>query len=157
MSKRVVHDDGNPPPKVGMECDPEGLTRQEDAQYADVNKIVSRASVGLLPQVVEGFYADVSEIGDYRSALAKVESANAAFRLLDARVRAEFANDPAVFLDAFQSDEGVAKLRELGVVPALEVPVDAAVAAVDLEEEVAAEKLRRRKERFVPPDGEAKP
>jgi len=99
---------------------------------------------GLLPlEVREGIYADVSGITDFRDALEKVQRGEAAFKTLDAKVRAAFQNDPAEFLDAFGSEEGVAKLRELGVVPdPEEVVLDRAEAAA----EARAEKRREARE-----------
>jgi hypothetical protein len=134
---RVVYDDATVLPSRGTKCTlAEGKTRQEDAKSADVNEILARVLRGAvpLPQPLEDLvYADVSGIVDFRDAMEKVTRANSAFMQLDAKVRSAYDNDPALFLDAFQSEDGVRKLEELGVVKVRrpEAERDAAEAAVE--------------------------
>lgn len=90
--------------RVLLKCDDPSLARQSEKDAADVNKIVARfEKTGLLPQVdVIGEYLDVSEVGDYREALDRVERANRVFMQMPAKARARFDNDPARFVDEVQ-------------------------------------------------------
>lgn len=138
MSDPIRYDsDGQVYPSIGTSCtEEEGKTRQEDALSADVNVILARALRGgvPLPQPLDELvYADVSQITDFRDAMERVTRANSAFLQLDAKVRKAFDNDAALFLDAFQSEDGLRQLEELGVVkirnPVAEL--EAAEAAVE--------------------------
>lgn len=115
--KRVVLDEVSRVPSKGTCCTAEeGKTRQEDAKAADINVIMGQLARGIVPASREGVFADVSEIGDFRQMMEDVRRGKEAFESLDASVRAAFGNDAAAFVEAFQSEEGVAKLKELGVV-----------------------------------------
>lgn len=130
----VYVSDGVVRPNVGTYCTTEeGKTRQSEADQADINKILKRLDLReLTSSQREGIYADVSGITNFRDAMEKVERGKEAFMSLKANVRSAFDNDVALFLDAFQSVEGIAKLRELGVVPeAEEVVLNRAEAAVE--------------------------
>lgn len=156
---RVVYREGDQPASEGTSCTAaEGKTRQSDADAADVNAILARAMRGvqpLAPAPDEVRYADVSGITDFRDAMDRVTRANAAFMQLDAKVRKEFENDPALFLDAFQSVEGVKKLDALGVVKIRdpEGEVNAAEAAVEARAE-ARRVIRERVARVKAAEGE---
>jgi len=109
---------------------PEGeeqLVRQSEASQADINKIVARfEKSGILPLTGrEGLYLDVSEVGDYHSALEQVRKAEEYFGSLPASSRAMFDNDPAEFLDRVNDPESLELLVEAGVIPKGEVrPID---------------------------------
>lgn len=135
---RIVYDDVTVLPSEGTVCTlEEGKTRQEDAASADVNVILARALRGSvpLPQPLEDLvYADVSTITDFREAMERVTRAQTAFMQLDARVRKEYDNDPALFLDAFRSPEGLTRLEELGVVKVRDVAAEMEAAEAAIEE-----------------------
>lgn len=142
---RVVRDDVTVEPSVGTFCTAEeGKTRQEEAAQADINKILRRLSEGqVLPQG-EGIFADVSSIGDFREAKEKVQRGEEAFASLPVAARNAFENDPAQFVEAFSTPEGIQKLRECGVVAeAEEVVLDRAEAR----SESRAERRRLARER----------
>lgn len=101
-------------------------TRQSELDAADINKILKRfEKSGILPMTNrEGAYLDVSEVGDYRSALEQVRKADEYFAGLPADSRAIFENDPAVFLDAVNDPTQLHKLVDAGVVPKDEVKAE---------------------------------
>jgi len=68
-------------------------------------------------------YMDVSEVGDYESALLTVKAAEEQFMSLPAKVRKVFRNSPAEFLDAAHHPEKRKLLEEAGLLPA-EKPQD---------------------------------
>jgi len=96
----------------------DGRTKQEFKHECDVNTIIRRfVRDGFLVHMAKGTpkFLDVSEIGDYRTAIDQVRAAEEYFGNLPAKVRAKFGNDAARFLDEagkLSRDE----LRELGLV-----------------------------------------
>lgn len=138
LASVLIYTAFDPPPKVGLDCgfDEEGnplgsMTRESEAAACDVNAIVARAQMnGFLPgDPGRGVFADVSEMGDYRSALQQVQAAEEMFMQLPAKVRAEFDNDPAAFLDFCSDPANLEKGRQLGLFPKEEVPLAPPVAA----------------------------
>lgn len=101
-----------------LQCKDVSLTRQSEADAADINKIMARyEKTGVLPvSQREALFIDVSEMGDYRSAVEQVELVNEYFRQLPAKVRAEFDNEPARLLDFMSDPANEARARELGLV-----------------------------------------
>jgi len=75
----------------------------------DVNKIVSRFQrTGVLTHLARGVpqFLDVSEVGDYRTALENARAAEKYFMSLPAKVRAKFDNDPLRYLEVLQDPKG---------------------------------------------------
>lgn len=101
-----------------LACKDVSLTRQSEADAADINKIMARyEKTGVLPvSQREALFIDVSEMGDYRSAVEQVELVNEYFRQLPAKVRAEFDNEPARLLDFMSDPANEGRARELGLV-----------------------------------------
>lgn len=82
------------------------LVKQSFRDECDINNILRKFNVtGQLPVgSVQPQYGDFSGITDYQSALNAVMAAQDSFLQLPAKVRAKFANDPALFVE-FASDE----------------------------------------------------
>ena len=94
-----------------LECLDVSLTRQDDADQADINFIVNQfLKTGELPQDVRvPQYGDFSDATDYKTSLDLVRRAEQAFGEFPADVRARFNHDVGAFLDAaYKGDvEGV--------------------------------------------------
>lgn len=94
-----------------------GRTRQEFKAECDINNILARYKRdGFMAHLSKGVpvFMDVSEVGDFRSAVEQVRAATAFFERLPAVVRTKFGNDVARFIDeagSLSRDE----LRELGL------------------------------------------
>lgn len=117
MSMPIV--EGRPNgPRLYVECLDKSLARESEKAASDVNNIVARfVKTGILPTATaQGFYGDVSELTDYREALEKVRSADAAFMQLPAEVRRRFDNDAATFLDFMSDPANLDEARKLGIV-----------------------------------------
>lgn len=97
-----------------------GVTRQSMREECDINMILKRyQKSGMMAHVNAHTpeYLDVSDVGDYRTAVERVERTALFFAGLPAKVRTRFGNDPAAFLD-FMTDPGSeAEAIELGLVP----------------------------------------
>lgn len=109
--------------RVQLFCKDEGLVKQSFKNSCDINMLMKRFKKvmpqGFLSQynnVVGGQYGDFSNVPDYRTALDIVSHAEDAFMTLPAQVRKEFANDPALFLDAINDPKQKSRLQELGLV-----------------------------------------
>lgn len=104
--------------KFGLKCLDESRTVQSDAKEADINFIVKRFGItGELPQqlpyVTNLDLVDAPQ--DYMGAMAVLQKAQEQFMAMPADVRAEFKNDPGLFMD-FVSDPGnLDRMRELGL------------------------------------------
>lgn len=114
-------------PWSGTVCPEKTMTRQSEADACDVNRIMARyVKTGVLPQGSgAGFYADVTEAGDFMVMQEKVAQVCKAFSLLDAPVRQRFENDPALWLDYLGSPEGQAEVSKAVAAEAAVPPVAA--------------------------------
>lgn len=103
------------------------LTKQADAESCDINNIVAQyLRTGLLPQHPRsGFYADLSSLPDYQSALQIVIDAQNAFDELPADLRARFANDPATFVEFCSDPKNEDELVRLGILAPNAPPAEA--------------------------------
>lgn len=88
--------------ETSLLCEDPSLTRQSDAEDADINVIVGRfLKTGLLPDNVRvPQYGDFTQASDYKSSLDLVRKAEQAFALYPADIRSKFNHDVGVFLDA---------------------------------------------------------
>lgn len=111
----------DPPPKVGVECRDKSLARESERDACDINFIMKRyEKTGVLPEAVrEGFFADVTAIGDYRSVRDRMIVAEQVFMQLPAVERAKYENDASVFMDFASDAANAEELRRLGLLPGL--------------------------------------
>lgn len=120
--------------ETALFCDDPSLTRQDDAEDADINVIVGRfLKTGLLPENVRvPQYGDFSQASDYKSSLDQVRRAEQAFAEFPAEVRAQFNHDVGAFLDAAYAGQvsGV-NLDKQTQPAAAEAPSGASVATGD--------------------------
>lgn len=112
-------------PRVQTVFSDESLTVQSDAEKADINRILKRASLGILDHMkdVEARYLDVSEFGDYADAFRQAKQAEVEFSRLHPKVREVFNNDVAEWLDAaheadISKSQWAPALQELGLLEA---------------------------------------
>ncbi len=121
-----IYTAANHPKAVGLSNFEPSKTRQSEMDACDINKIVSRyRTTGVLPANKNaGIYADVSEMGDYRTAVDQVRVADTLFMKLPAATRTKFNNDPATFLDFVSDEDNLDEMIEMGLVKkaAPEVP-----------------------------------
>lgn len=125
--------------KVTLSCRDEGLTQQQFKNECDINLIINRyLRTGQLDHVSasEPYYADVSEIGDYRDALSVVKKAESAFMELPALFRKELDNDPQNFLAWLSDPANQDKAVKLGF---LERPVAPKQSPVDEQQSTKVE------------------
>lgn len=101
------------------------LTRQSEAEDADINTIVRRFGLtGVMPRDMPPLsYGDFTGLSDYQSAFAAVADAQERFMMMPANVRERFSNDPQKFLEFCESPGHEDEMRKLGLfVPTPEAP-----------------------------------
>lgn len=108
--------------RVQVFFDEPSLTKQSFQEECDVNEIMRRFVRCGDPDVLNrlqaysgGVYGDFSNVVDYRSALDQIRRADEVFMAMPAKVRAEFCNDAANFLDFCSDPKNIDRLRELGL------------------------------------------
>lgn len=119
MAKHMIYHAYKVPPKVRVSDFGKSRTRQSEAAATNINAIMRKyEKTGLLPKgdARQAFYADVSEMGDYRTALENVRLAEESFMELPATLRREFQNDPAEFLDFCSDPTNRDKMAEMGLI-----------------------------------------
>lgn len=119
----VSHEPGGP-----------SLTRQDFAEECDINAIMERYQhTGVLPAGGEPFYYDFTTLPTtMMESMDVMRQATDAFMTLPAKVRREFDNDPAEFVDFASNPDNVEQMREWGLAEpkkALPVPQEPAPAA----------------------------
>lgn len=91
------------------------LTRQADAEGCDINNIMKRyEKTGILPGYTNpGFFADVSELGDFHRVTEVVRQTTEIFMQLPAQTRAEFQNDVAEFVNWATDPANAGEVKEM--------------------------------------------
>lgn len=109
------------------------LTRQEFADECDINVIMARyEKTGQLPaNNAEPMYVDFTSVPtNLMDTMRFMDEAQAAFMTLPAKVRKEFDNDPAMFVDFAGDPENLDQMRAWGLAPTPEAkPADASASS----------------------------
>ena len=102
-------------------------TRQEFADECDINKIMERYDSAAIPSHIqprEPLYLDLTDVPDFQTALDRLRDADRSFMSLPAKVRKEFDNDPATFMEFAVNPANLDQLREWGLAKPLEAPAE---------------------------------
>lgn len=94
------------------------LTQQQFAAECNINNIVeNHQKTGLLTHVNKStpHWGDLGDGVDYQTALNHLLLAEESFMSLDAKIRAQFENDPAQFLDFVSDPANAEKMVEMGL------------------------------------------
>lgn len=110
MKVRVigVYDSDEVSSETALYCPDESLTHQEFAEESDINTIIDRFGIGENPIEIQQWVSNVDIAdapNDYQSVMNQLNEARDQFMSLPAKVRSQFDNDPARFVD-FVSDPG---------------------------------------------------
>lgn len=122
-------------------------TEQHHSEECDVNKILSKyikKGVDVFTNKHTLNYADVTSGNDYHTAMNTIANANSMFADLPSKIRNDFDNDPALFLDFVGDESNIDYLISKGLAKA---PKKERLAqalqdedAVPLKEETASDK-----------------
>lgn len=124
-----------------LACKDPSLTKQADAEDADINTIVKRFNItGQLPTNVRmPTYGDFTDIPDFQQAQNAIRMATESFNAMPAHVRARFHNDPHEFVQFCSDESNRAEAEKLGLVapkPAPQITVEQTRSTTDEEVEV---------------------
>jgi phage internal scaffolding protein len=95
------------------------LTDQSSKDECDINNIMAEYVHHGDPFATRAGsmkYGDFSDVGDFHTALNRVMEAESVFMALDAKVRAEFENDPALMLEFVSDSKNRDRAIELGLI-----------------------------------------
>jgi len=104
-------------PVVDCSVEPDRAV-QSEKRNCDINFIVGQyRKTGVMPHVAARMpsFADVSDVGDFRELVDRVEATKKWFGKLPAKVRAAFDNDPVALMDSINDPSQQAKLEGLGL------------------------------------------
>lgn len=98
----------------------ESKTHQHFKDECDINRIVAQYQRGQTPvapnKVPLG--EDFVAITDYHTAMQAVRKGQEAFNQMPASVRAQFNNNPELFVDFVINPDNIESVREMGLAPA---------------------------------------
>lgn len=103
----------------------DSMTQQDDAKNTDINVIVGRfMKTGQLPTInAQAITGDFVGADDFRDHMEKLNKAKASFLTLPAKIRGQFQNDPAQFIDFALDEKNLDELRRMGLAnPLVEPP-----------------------------------
>jgi len=132
---------GNLPPGSPYVELSRGRTRQEDLESSDINNIIKRywKTKELPVDGREYFFADVSEMPDYQTALHMIEHGKEAFSHVKPDIRARFDNDAAKFLDFTSDPANRDELVDMGLLDAPDEVTELAARAGDATRDAIAD------------------
>lgn len=98
-------------------CKDPSLAQQSAFEETEINNIVRRFGItGQLPQGVRiPSYGDFEGVTDFRSALEALDQAEASFMAMSAETRAQFHNDPGLFVDFCSDPANLPAMRKMGL------------------------------------------
>ena len=118
-------------PNKGITFTQPSMAQQQFAEEANINNIMARYNTtGLLtdplnPSTRQYEFGDFSTLPEFRDAQETIIEAKNLFNQMPARVRAEFNNDPGLFLDFCSNDQNIERMYDLGIIeretPILEI------------------------------------
>lgn len=101
-----------------LDCRDESLTRQEFAEESDINTIIDRFGIGENPIEAQQWVTNV-DIADapsnYQDVMNQLNEARDQFMSLPAKVRSQFDNDPAKFVDFVSDSANMPEMVKLGL------------------------------------------
>ena len=110
--------------RVSFVCNTPSRTKQAMKQECDINGIMKRYErTGVVSHLAhrEAYFADVSEVPDFATALRVVQDADKMFSSLPAAIRKEFENDPIKYVEFCMTPGNEERMRELGLAEPLPV------------------------------------
>lgn len=99
-------------------CLEESRTRQEFKEESDINTIIDRFGIGENPIQLQKWVENidiVEAVSDYQTALNQIVEASKQFNSLPARIRSQFDNDPALFVDFVSNPANNEEMVRLGL------------------------------------------
>lgn len=117
MSERIIERE-NGSRRVQFVPEGESMAKQEFRDECDLNYMMQKyQATGMLTvNRSKASYSDLTNATSYHDAMNKVNEADMAFKALPAKLRADFDNDPALFLEAIEKDGYEKVLEDAGLI-----------------------------------------
>lgn len=110
---------------TGLDCRDESLTHQEFKEECDINTIIDRFGIGENPIEAQKWVTnvDIADAPDnYMDVMNQLNEARDQFMSLPAKVRSNFDNDPAQFVDFVSNPANGDEMVRLGLASVREAP-----------------------------------
>lgn len=122
--------------RVHFQCEGSSLTKQAMKAECDINGIMKRfEKTGVVTHLAQrqAYFADLSAVPDFATAIDVVRKAEEMFASLPARVRKEFNNDAATYVQFCSDPKNLDRMRELGIAEPVVKPEPIQVQVVSTE------------------------
>ena len=111
------------------------LTEQSHKREVDINEIVRKHGADMIAKTArlasaEFRFDDVTG-NDFQEASLKILKAKESFESLPSKIRKEFDNNPAIFLDFVHNPDNLDRMIELGLAKRVEPPAPVQVQVVN--------------------------
>ena len=123
---------------TGLRCADETLTHQEFAEESDINTIIDRFGIGENPIEPMQWKTNVDLMNapdNYMGVMNQLVEARDQFMSLPAKVRSQFDNDPALFMDFVSDPSNIEEMVRLGLAEVRQAPApsdtDRLIAAIE--------------------------
>lgn len=98
----------------------DGMTEQHHKEACDIKNIMRKVEKeGILNHVAQykGEYLNMATATDFREAMTVLADTNSMWETVPSRIRNEFANDPARYLEFMQNPDNYQAIKDLGLDP----------------------------------------
>lgn len=138
ITKAKIRSAYEPHERVQFSSELPSRTKQAPHAECDINVIMSKyEKTGVINHfnTHQGDYGDFLGFSDFHDAMNQVRAAEDAFASIPSRIRKEFNNDPAQFMEFAQNPSNLDKMREMGLAKDLPpTPLEAAIEASEDQE-----------------------
>lgn len=113
-----VYDSDMVSDETSFVCEGESMTHQEFKEESDINTIIDRFGIGENPVEAQKWVTNV-DIADapnnYQDVMNQLNEARDQFMSIPARIRSQFDNDPAKFVDFVSDSSNIDEMIRLGL------------------------------------------
>lgn len=113
-----VYDSDMVSDETSFVCEGESMTHQEFKEESDINTIIDRFGIGENPIEAQKWVTNV-DIADapnnYQDVMNQLNEARDQFMSIPARIRSQFDNDPAKFVDFVSDSSNIDEMIRLGL------------------------------------------
>ena len=113
-----VYDSDMVSDETSFVCEGESMTHQEFKEESDINTIIDRFGIGENPVEAQKWVTNV-DIADapnnYQDVMNQLNEARDQFMSIPAKIRSQFDNDPAKFVDFVSDPSNIDEMIRLGL------------------------------------------